>query len=41
MASWFSRQGFLPDGLKVDQVELTGNTIRIHTRLPNPGSSAR
>lgn len=34
MASWFSRQGFLPDGLKVDQVELTGNTIRIHTHSP-------
>lgn len=32
MASWFSRRDFLPAGLKADQVELDGNTIRIHAR---------
>ncbi|SNT42097.1 ISL3 family transposase [Tropicimonas sediminicola] len=32
MTSWFSRQGFLPTGLKADQVELDGNTIRVHAR---------
>lgn len=30
MASWFSRRDFLPAGLKADQVELDGNTIRVH-----------
>ncbi|MFV0514329.1 MAG: ISL3 family transposase [Jhaorihella sp.] len=30
MASWFSRRDFLPAGLKADQVELDGTTIRIH-----------
>ena len=32
MASSFSRRGFLPAGLKAEQVELAGNTIRIHSR---------
>lgn len=32
MTSWFSRRGFLPRGLKADQVELDGNTIRVHAR---------
>lgn len=30
MTSWFPRRGFLPSGLKADQVELDGNTIRVH-----------
>ncbi|XCC46730.1 transposase family protein [Paracoccus denitrificans] len=30
MASWFSRRGFLPVGLGTDQIELDGNTVRIH-----------
>lgn len=32
MASLFSRRGFLPAGLRAEQVELVGNTIRIHSR---------
>ena len=32
MASQFSRRGFLPAGLKAEQVEIVGNTIRIHFR---------
>lgn len=32
MASLFSRQDFLPAGLKADQVEIVGDTIRIHSR---------
>ncbi|WP_417604918.1 ISL3 family transposase [Primorskyibacter flagellatus] len=32
MASQFSRRDFLPAGLKADQVELAGNTVRIHAR---------
>lgn len=32
MASWFSRRNFLPAGLKADQVELSGNMIRVHVR---------
>ncbi|WJS86452.1 transposase family protein [Paracoccus sp. TOH] len=32
MASWFSRRDFLPAGLTADQIELDGNTIRIHAR---------
>ncbi|CAM3027066.1 zinc-finger of transposase IS204/IS1001/IS1096/IS1165 [Paracoccus aminovorans] len=32
MASWFSGRDFLPAGLTADQVELDGNTIRIHAR---------
>lgn len=32
MASWFSRRDLLPAGLKADQVELDGNTIRVHAR---------
>uniref|UniRef100_UPI00389A297D transposase family protein n=1 Tax=Sedimentitalea xiamensis TaxID=3050037 RepID=UPI00389A297D len=32
MASQFSRRDFLPAGLKADQVELVGNTVRIHSR---------
>jgi transposase len=39
MASWFSRQGFLPNGLKVDQVELTRNTIRIHAHSPEASAA--
>lgn len=30
MASWFSRRGFLPAGLHAEQIELSGNMIRIH-----------
>lgn len=32
MASLFSRRDFLPAGLKADQVEIVGDTIRIHSR---------
>ena len=32
MASWVSRRDFLPAGLKAEQVELAGNTNRIHSR---------
>lgn len=32
MASWFSRRDFLPAGLKAEQVELDGDTIRVHVR---------
>lgn len=32
MGSWFSRRGFLPAGLKADQIELDGNRIRVHAR---------
>lgn len=32
MTSWFSRRGFLPAGLRAEQVELIGNTIRVHSR---------
>jgi transposase len=32
MASQFSRRDFLPAGLKANQVELVGNTVRIHSR---------
>lgn len=32
MASSFSRRDFLPAGLKAEQVELVGNTIRVHSR---------
>ncbi|WP_323811298.1 transposase family protein [Yoonia sp. 67-2] len=32
MASWFSRKDFLPAGLKAEQVELAGNTIRVQSR---------
>ncbi|MEH6788820.1 MAG: ISL3 family transposase [Paracoccus sp. (in: a-proteobacteria)] len=32
MASQFSRRDFLPAGLTADQVELEGNTIRVHAR---------
>lgn len=32
MASQFSRRNFLPAGLKANQVELVGNTVRIHSR---------
>lgn len=32
MASLFSRRGFLPAGLRAEQVELVGNTIRVHSR---------
>ncbi len=32
MASQFSRRDFLPAGLKADQVELVGDTVRIHSR---------
>lgn len=32
MPSWFSRMDFLPAGLKAEQVELAGNTIRVHSR---------
>lgn len=32
MASQFSRGDFLPAGLKANQVELVGNTVRIHSR---------
>ena len=32
MASQFSRRDFLPAGLNADQVELVGNTVRIHSR---------
>ena len=32
MTSWFSRRDFLPAGLKAEQVELVGNTIRVHSR---------
>ena len=35
MASWFSRRDFLPAGLKAEQVELDGNTIRVHVRSPD------
>ena len=32
MASWFARRDFLPAGLKPDQVELVGDTVRVHVR---------
>lgn len=32
MASWFLRRDFLPAGLRAEQVELAGNTIRVHCR---------
>ena len=32
MALQFSRRDFLPSGLKASQVELVGNTVRIHSR---------
>lgn len=32
MASLFSRRNFLPTDLKADQVEIVGDTIRIHSR---------
>ena len=32
MTSLFSRRDFLPAGLKADQVEIVGDTIRIHSR---------
>lgn len=32
MTSWLSRRDFLPAGLKAEQVELVGNTIRVHSR---------
>lgn len=36
MASQFSRTDLLPAGLKAEQVELDGNTIRVHSVLPKP-----
>nr|WP_245846917.1 transposase family protein [Paracoccus seriniphilus] len=30
--SWFSRGDFRPAGLSAEQVELIGNTIRVHAR---------
>lgn len=32
MAPWISRRDFLPAGLRAEQVELDGTTIRIHAR---------
>jgi predicted RNA-binding Zn-ribbon protein involved in translation (DUF1610 family) len=32
MASWSARRDFLPAGLKPDQVDLAGDTIRVHVR---------
>lgn len=32
MASWFSRRDSLPAGLRANQIELSGNMIRIHAR---------
>lgn len=38
MASSFSRRDFLPAGLKAEQVELVGNTIRVHSRSARPSA---
>ncbi|WP_233252446.1 ISL3 family transposase [Maritimibacter sp. 55A14] len=32
MAAWLSRRDFFAAGLKAEQVELAGNTIRVHSR---------
>ena len=39
MSSWFSRRDFLPTGLMADQVELDGNTIRVHARSSEPAAA--
>lgn len=38
MASSFSRRDFLPAGLEAEQVELVGNTIRVHSRSARPSA---
>ncbi|MCA8879626.1 MAG: ISL3 family transposase [Rhodobacteraceae bacterium] len=39
MASWNSRQGLLPAGLNVDQIELIGETILIHAHSPETSAT--
>ena len=40
MVSWFARRDFLPAGLKLDQVELAGETIRVHARSCGAAAAA-
>lgn len=39
MTSWFSHRDLLPRGLRADQVELDGDTIRVHARCSDAAAS--
>ena len=34
MASWIDRRGFLPEGLRAEQIELVGTTVLVHSASP-------